>query len=150
MNSVELTKVGKWLKDNFTSDTTIALRRQGSIPYYSRMISIDFLGLTNRKIAHTLFKEHDMMQESRLIAAYITKQKPDLIILFSSESEVSGWQLNESPSKGRLMYLEHFIYNLAIDEGYTYQKDIPLGETETAHLLMGKDALPGFGTSEGF
>ena len=150
MNSVELTKVGKWLKDNFTSDTTIALRRQGAIPYYSGMISIDFLGLTNRKIAHTLFKENDMMQESRLIAAYITKQKPDLIILFSSESEVSGWQLNESPSKGRLMYLEHFIYNLAIDEGYTYQKDIPLGETETAHLLMGKDALPGFGTSEGF
>lgn len=137
MNSAELTKVGKWLKDNFTSDTTIALRRQGAIPYYSGMMSIDFLGLTNRKIAQTLFKENDMMQESRLIAAYIVKQKPDLIILFSSKSEVSGWLLNESPSEGRLIYLEHLIHNLAVDEGYAHRKDISLGETETAHLLMG-------------
>lgn len=71
-----------------------------------------------------------------LIAAYIVKQNPDLIILFSSKSEVSGWLLNESPSKGRLIYLEHLIHNLAVDEGYMHRKDISLGETETAHLLM--------------
>jgi hypothetical protein len=144
MNSLELTKVGKWLKDNFTSDTTIALRRQGAIPYFSGMMSIDFLGLTNRKISQTLFKENDMMQESRLIATYTVNQKPDLIILFSSKSESGGWQLNEAPSKGRLIYLEHFIYNLAINAGYAYRKNISLGETETAHILMGKTLVKGF------
>jgi hypothetical protein len=99
-------------------------------------MSIDFLGLTNRKIAQILFKENDIMQESRLIAAYIVKQKPDLIVLFSSKSEVSDWLLNESPSEGRLIYLEHLIHNLAVNEGYAHRKDISLGETETAHLLM--------------
>ncbi len=135
MNSRELTKVGKWLRDNFSPDTTISLRRQGAVSYYSRMRSWDFLGLTNKTIARTLYEERDISEESRKTSKYIVRQRPDLIILFSSKSEFRGWLLNESPSKGRIPYLEYLIHDLAIQEGYTALKDIPLGEIEEAHLL---------------
>ncbi len=135
MNSAELTKVGKWLKGNFSPETKISLRRQGAVPYYSQMRSLDFLGLTDRTIARMVFHKKDLTEESRLIARYIVQQGPDLIILFSSKSEIRGWSIDASPAGGRLNHLEYLIHNLAIKEGYTALQSIPLGEIEDAHLL---------------
>ena len=43
--------VGLWLKATFPSDTKVALSSAGIIPYYSRLPTIDMLGLNNRFIA---------------------------------------------------------------------------------------------------
>jgi arabinofuranosyltransferase len=135
MNSAELTKAGKWLQDNFSPDTTISLRRQGAVPYYSQMRSLDFLGLTDKTIARMVFHKKDLTEESQAISRYIVQQGPDLIILFSSKSEVRGWSIDASPAGGRLNHLEYLIHELAIKEGYTALQSIPLGEIEEAHLL---------------
>jgi hypothetical protein len=136
MNSARLTELGGWLTDNFPHNTTIALRRQGAVPYYSQMRSSDFLGLTDKSIARIVYAEKDITEESRKISRHIVQQMPDLIILFSSKSEVQGWPIKESPSSGRLNYIEYLIRRRAIQEGYTVHKSIPLGEFEEAHLLV--------------
>lgn len=136
MNGARLAELGKWLAKNFPPNTTIALRRQGAVPYYSQMRSSDFLGLTDKSVAKIVYTEKDLTQESRKISRLIVRQMPDLIILFSSKSEVQGWPIEESPSSGRLNYLEYLIHEQAIKEGYTTYKSIPLGEFEEAHLLV--------------
>ncbi len=136
MNSTRLTELGRWLAENVPPDTTIALRRQGAVPYYSQMRSLDFLGLTDRTIARIVSEEKDLTEESRKIARHVIHQKPDLIILFSSKSEVRGWPVEQVPAGGTLNHLEYLIRDRAIKEGYMPYKDIPLGDTEKAHLLL--------------
>lgn len=135
MNSIELTELGKWLKDNFSTDARISLRRQGAVPYYSQMQSLDFLGLTDKTIARMICQEKDLKEEARLISGYIVQQKPDLIILFPSKSEVAGWSIDATPGDGKLIHLEHLIYSYASQEGYISFKEISMGETEKALLL---------------
>jgi hypothetical protein len=135
MNSRELTKLGRWFADNFPPATTISLRRQGAVPYYSQMKSLDFLGLTDKAIGRIVYEVKNLTEESQKISQYIIQQKPDLIILFSSKSEVLGWPIQESPSSGKLNYLEYIILESVLKEGYTAHKSIPLGEFEQAHLL---------------
>jgi arabinofuranosyltransferase len=135
MNSARLTELGRWLADNFPPDTTISLRRQGAVPYYSEMRSLDFLGLTDKTIARLVSEEKDPQEESRKISRHIIQQKPDLVILFSSKSEVSGWPIEKSPESGKLNHLEYLIRRLATKEGYSAFKDIPMGGIEEAHLL---------------
>jgi len=135
MNSAELIGLGKWLSDTFPQDSTIALRRQGAVPYYSRMRSLDFLGLTDKTIARRIYQKQDPKVESNSIARYVVGQGPDLIILFSSQSAVRGWPIETSPAGGKLAHLEYLIHDLAIKEGYTPVKKISLGEIEDAHLL---------------
>ncbi|MGD8540554.1 MAG: hypothetical protein PVI66_17710 [Candidatus Aminicenantes bacterium] len=135
MNSARLSELGKWLAANFPPDTTIALRRQGAVPYYSQMRSLDFLGLTDRTVARMISEEKDLAEESRKIATHLILKKPDLVILFSSTSDALGWPIDHSPSSGKLNHLEHLIRERAVKEGYVAFQDIPLGGSEKAHLL---------------
>ncbi|MGD9345379.1 MAG: hypothetical protein PVH84_05920 [Candidatus Aminicenantes bacterium] len=136
MNSAELIDLGNWLSDNFPPDSLIALRRQGAVPYYSRMRSLDFLGLTDKTIARKIYQKQDLQEESRSIAEHVVGQGPDILILFSSKSEVIGWSIDGSPADGKLIHLEHLIHDLAFKEGYARLKKIPLGEIEEALLLV--------------
>lgn len=135
MNSAELIDLGKWLSNNFPRDSRIALRRQGAVPYYSRMRSLDFLGLTDKTIARKIYQKRNLKEESRSISEYVVGQEPDLIILFSSKAAVRGWSIDASPADGKLIHLEYLIYELAIKNGYVPLKKIPLGRIETALLL---------------
>jgi hypothetical protein len=135
MNSARLSELGRWLAANFPPDTTISLRRQGAVPYYSQMRSLDFLGLTDRTVARMISEEKDLAEESRKIANHIILKKPDLVILFSSTSDALGWPIEHSPSSGKLNHLEHLIRDRAIKEGYVAYKDISLGGSEKAHLF---------------
>ena len=44
--------VGLWMKETFPPDTVIATNTAGSIPYYSKLKTIDMLGLNDVHIAH--------------------------------------------------------------------------------------------------
>jgi arabinofuranosyltransferase len=141
MNSSQLVHLGKWLKQNFPPETVISLRRQGAIPYYSEMKSIDFLGLTEKNIAEIIYREKDIQKRSLRSAEYIFNLKPDIIILFSFKSDFEGWILNDSFPEDKLSYLELTIYNCAKGRGYKHMKYICVGKTEKAHILVSSEPM---------
>lgn len=136
MNSSLLIEVGKWLNQNYPPETVLALRRQGAIPYYSGMKSIDILGLTDKEIARTLSKEKDTLKQNKINAEYILNQRPDVMILFSSESYYDGWMYDKSNPEDRLFHLEYLLHKGAVEKGYQVLNPLPLGLKEKMHILM--------------
>jgi len=142
MNSSQFIKLGKWLNQNFPQETVIAIRRQGTIPYYSEMKSIDILGLTEKEIARTIFKEKDITIQNQINAEYILNQRPDVIILFSFKSKHEGWTFDKSNPDDKFFHIEYSLYNLAVKNEYNYLKWIPIGRKENAHLLVTSGKFP--------
>lgn len=75
--------VGRWLAANVPPDTRIAVTPAGAIPYYSRLPTIDMLGLNDTHIAHTHvdafgagFPGHEKYNVD-----YVLLQQPQIIIL---------------------------------------------------------------------
>jgi hypothetical protein len=135
MNSSRLAQLGKWLKQNYPEETVIALRRQGAIPYHSKMKSIDILGLTEREIAKTIHKEKNVLKKDQRNAEWVLNRKPDVIILFSFKSEYKGHVFDKSRSEERLYYIEHYLYRKALQQGYEYLRSFSLGKSEKALIL---------------
>lgn len=46
--------IGLWLRDNAPADASLATTAAGIIPYYSRLYTLDILGLNDEYIAHTV------------------------------------------------------------------------------------------------
>lgn len=72
---------GIYLKENFPSNTLVALNAAGIIPYYSEMPTIDMLGLNNVYIAH--YGKRDLNLRYGHQAGdgnYVLSQNPDIII----------------------------------------------------------------------
>jgi len=139
MNSSQLTQVGKWLKQKFPPETVIALRRQGAIPYFSKMKSIDILGLTEKEIARTIYKEKDAFKKNKMNAQYILNQSPDILILFSFKSDYPGWMFDESEPQDKLFHIEYVLYNQALQKSYKPMHYLPLGRLEKVHILVATD-----------
>jgi hypothetical protein len=135
MNSSQLVQLGKWLNQKSPPETVIALRRQGAIPYYSKMKSIDILGLTEKKIAKNIYREKDLIKQNQINAAYILKQKPNIIILFPFTSEYEGFQFDKSKPEEKLFYIEYLLYKQALQEGYKNLNCMPLGRMKKICLL---------------
>ncbi len=148
MNSSLLVQTGKWLNQTFPPETVLSLRRQGALPYYSGMKSIDILGLTEKKIARTLYNEKDSLKANKINAEYILKQSPDVVILFSSVSLYDGWMYDKSNPEDRFFHLGYLLYQRAVQTGYQVLNSIPFGKSETMHILVssGED-LPNLRTS---
>jgi len=136
MNSSLLVQTGKWLNQNFPPETVLSLRRQGALPYYSRMKSIDILGLTEKEIARVLYSEKDAIKENKINAEYILNQRPDVLILFSSESYYDGWMYDKSNPEDRFFHLEYLLYQGAVHTGYQVLNSMPFGKNEKMHILV--------------
>lgn len=79
--------VGMSLKQNCPPETTIMINCAGIIPYYSRLPSIDAMGITNAEIARSLPPEgvelmsgHDKFNPQAILAL-----KPDLVLPMNGE-----------------------------------------------------------------
>ncbi len=119
------TLVGKWLRARATANTVLATNTAGTIPYYSRLRTIDTLGLNDRHIAAretpqmgTGYAGHEKGD-----GAYVFSLKPDLI-QFSSASG------SERPSvefigDNELYRIETFKETYRLDE-YTMEDGTPL------------------------
>ncbi len=117
--------VGKWLRERAPADTVIATNTAGTIPYYSRLKTIDMLGLNDRHIAAretpqmgTGYAGHEKGD-----GAYVFNLKPDLI-QFSSASG------SERPSvefigDNELYRIEAFKESYRLNE-YTMEDGTPL------------------------
>ena len=136
MNSSLLAQTGKWLKQNLPPETALSLRRQGAIPYYSGMKSIDILGLTEKEIARTLYNEKDAIKQNKINAEYILNQRPDVLILFSSESCFDGWMYDQAQPENRFFHIEYLLYQGAIQTGYMVLNSMPFGKNEQMHILV--------------
>lgn len=78
-------KVGLWLAENASPDTTIALGFVGAIPYYSRLETVDIWGITNRDIARQAFRARDILGPGHYKhdADSVLARNPDIIIFNS-------------------------------------------------------------------
>ena len=85
-------QVAFWLAENFSPDTSLATYNIGRIPYYSRLETLDLLGLTDIEIAREI--------RTQKVCAYlnvILSKKPDIILPQSMEikaqTEKKWWQI---------------------------------------------------------
>jgi hypothetical protein len=135
MHSSGLKKIGSWIKENYPSGCVIATRRQGAIPFYAEMKSLDILGITDKKIAKVLFEEKNVVKANTLTREHIMDRNPDLVILFSSNVSDKGWIFNHDFPKERLYHVEYLIYEEAKKGGYVLAESRPFGHSETALFL---------------
>jgi len=143
MNSTCLVPLGKWLNQKFPTQAVVALRRQGAIPYYSKLKSLDFLGLTEKRIAKNIYKEKDLLKRNQINASYILDQKPDLIILFSFLADDEGWVFDRSKPGERFYHLEYLLYKEAIKNGYTLLDCRSSGRKEKAYIFIYQEEYKG-------
>ncbi len=50
----QCTAIGKWLRENAPADASLATTAAGIIPYYSRLYTVDVLGLNDEWVAHNV------------------------------------------------------------------------------------------------
>lgn len=70
---------GKWLKQNVSSNTVIAVGPAGKIPYYSELYTIDMWGLNNSFISKTQSKRLQAGHK-KFDFEYVLKLNPEFII----------------------------------------------------------------------
>ena len=105
--------LGLWIKENFSSDTTIAYGQLGQVPYFSgnKYYFIDTFGLMDRKIAYLYKKGRQTILSSffsqmlgrgrekyqaeddthKEITHYVLSKKPDIIMVLGFLSHWLPW-----------------------------------------------------------
>lgn len=83
-------EVGIWLRLNSRSDAVLATNTAGSIPYFSRLKTIDMLGLNDLHIAHRPIANLGMGKpgHEKGDGVYVLSRRPDYIHLGSSLGSV--------------------------------------------------------------
>lgn len=83
---VEVAALGKWMRENLPTGSTIALEDIGMIPYYSGLRTIDAFGLTDPHIARLPGLMHQKYDVD-----YILSREPDYILLHVGKTFVGGF-----------------------------------------------------------
>nr|HPG57960.1 hypothetical protein [Candidatus Wallbacteria bacterium] len=80
-------EAGLFLKNEAAADATLAINTAGIIPYYSKLRTIDMLGLTNRHIAMSPADNFGAgpAGHEKGDGKYILSKKPDIIIMGNFE-----------------------------------------------------------------
>jgi arabinofuranosyltransferase len=91
----ERVAMGQWLRENVPSDTVIAVVPAGSIPYESRLTTIDMLGLNDEHIAHNGLVSPDRIAgHEKYDSAYVLRREPDIIVINDHFSK-TPWRLSD-------------------------------------------------------
>jgi len=79
-------EIGLWMRDNLPADALIATNTAGSIPYYSKLRTIDMLGLNDATIAHRKMARmgRGKAGHEKGDGAYVLSRRPDYIQFGSS------------------------------------------------------------------
>lgn len=87
---VKAQELGKWLHKNYgDTQPEIAVTHAGAIPFYSKLPTIDTLGLNDTyltKHKSPLFG-HGLLGHELFDAAYVMSRKPDAVILFTGRKD---------------------------------------------------------------
>lgn len=121
-------KAGLWLKASAPSDAVIATNTAGSIPYFSKLKTIDMLGMNDEHIAHRQIPSmgKGWAGHEKGDGAYVLSRRPDYIQFGSSLGSeypvfLSDYEIYESP----IFYGLYSLKVYALDSGeslYLYEK----------------------------
>ncbi len=91
-------RVGKYLRDNFSKDTLVAVGPAGSIPYYSGMPTIDMFGLNDPYIAHHGKRDRSLKFGHQAgDGEYVLSRMPDIIVIGYAAGFISQREILNSP-----------------------------------------------------
>jgi tetratricopeptide (TPR) repeat protein len=127
-------QTGEWLHDNLPADAKIAITTIGAISYYSDLVVIDMLGLTDREIARfpRMFAGlEDSWREIKYNAESVLRRRPDAI-LFSTG-------IRPSSAAEKALY----CYQIFYDSYYPlYFRSVPHRVNIQMALALRKDLPP--------
>ena len=138
MNSSSLIELGKKLNHNYPQKTKIAVRRIGAISYYSNLKIIDILGLTDKKIAYNIKNIKNIEKQNEVNSRIILEKEPNLVILFSFESNIFGCVYDKAHPQYRLFQIEYLIFKIALNNGYKIMEEKNFGCSEKMIILAKK------------
>ncbi|MCJ7680637.1 MAG: hypothetical protein MUP70_07930, partial [Candidatus Aminicenantes bacterium] len=118
MKSTALQSLGRQLRERYSLETVICIRRQGAVPYVSGFRSIDLLGLTDRTIARFNSGGLNLIEANRKTVQNIIQRRPDVILLFAAEGLDQGWMFDYQYPYHRLYHREYLLYQGALQSGY--------------------------------
>ena len=91
-------RVGRYLRDNFSRDTLIAVGPAGSIPYYSGLPTIDMFGLNDPYIAHHGKRDRSLKFGHQAgDGEYVLSRRPDVIVIGYATGFISQREILDSP-----------------------------------------------------
>lgn len=72
---------GRWLKETMPSRTLLATEAAGAVPFFSRLPTVDMLGVTDRHIARLIVPNmgHGTAGHEKRDFGYVLSRKPDII-----------------------------------------------------------------------
>jgi tetratricopeptide (TPR) repeat protein len=77
-----LESLGNWLRTNRPPETVIAISSLGRVPYFSKLRTIDMLGLADIQIAHKEMElARGVLGHQKYDSEYILERKPDIVLL---------------------------------------------------------------------
>ncbi len=83
--------VGLWLAEHYDADTRVATNAAGALPYFSRLPTLDMLGLTDRHIARVAPDRTQWTGHEKGDGAYVLSREPDIIVFGGPEGSVTPW-----------------------------------------------------------
>ena len=111
-------KVGVWLRKNVPASTVIAVNPIGAMPYYSRLYTIDMLGLTDEYIAHhanrvaSAWAGHEIGD-----GEYVLSRKPDIVVLDGPWGDITPlFKGDYELTRSRQFQTEYEFMNIPIDD----------------------------------
>ncbi len=76
-----MTMFGNWLRTHYPPNTVIAVCGLGRIPYYSRFVTIDMLGLADSHIAHRQVEfQRGRSGHQKFDSEYVLSREPTLVV----------------------------------------------------------------------
>jgi len=86
--AAQWTTIGRWLGENAPPNTSLATTAAGAIPYYSRLRTLDMLGLNDAWVAHhALPSGHEAGHVRFAPWTYVASRNIDLVIVHPALSE---------------------------------------------------------------
>lgn len=111
--------IGLWMRNNLPPDYTVALIASGVVPYYSRLPTIDLLGVNDEHIAHLdVPVGFAMAGHDKHDGAYILSRQPEIIWLdFGPEPEPRSTIADYGPPR---WYAPFPLWSEIIENPYTF------------------------------
>lgn len=139
-NGVE---VGEFLRDHVPADTLLATNAAGSVPWASRLRTIDMLGLTNEHIAHRSMRRmgQGAPGHEKADGHYVLSRRPDLVLFGAARGSKrpifgSDRQLARLPQfRTRYVFEQYWLPSGALLSVYRRRDFTPPGLPPPARVL---------------
>ena len=103
---------GLWLRENVPPDSLLATNTAGSVAYYSRLKTIDMLGLNDEHIAHREVKTlgKGFAGHEKGDGKYVLSRKPDYIMFGSATGNKEPRFVSDREMAGEAEFRENYVY----------------------------------------